>query len=89
MTEKIEDGGAAFSRPMCATVPGEGLNIPDYGDQGMSVRDYFAAHCPITFTEYMRGEPLKSNDLSTDDFFERFCNLRMRYADAMLKARKP
>lgn len=42
MEKKIENP-LAFPRPMTATGPGDGHNIQDYGDQGMTLRDYFAA----------------------------------------------
>jgi hypothetical protein len=88
VTEK-EDGGPAF--------PIEGkLKVDSYGDvvgfvidhqRGMTLRDYFAAHCPITFTEFLKGWK-RPDDANTEAAFDRFAELRLEYAAAMLKARQ-
>lgn len=57
---------------------------------GMSLRDYFAAHCPFTFTEFMGA--LVQNDsfkqATSADMLQRYCTFRFEYADAMIKARE-
>jgi hypothetical protein len=53
--------------------------------RGISIRDYFAAHCPISLDDaaaYFR----ESKD--ERPFMEFFCETRLPYADAMLKARQ-
>mgnify|MGYP001588333858 CR=1 FL=1 len=50
---------------------------------GMLLRDYFAAHCPITIEDagnFNRGY--------TGDFMDFYAKIRIQYADAMLKARQ-
>jgi hypothetical protein len=54
---------------------------------GISARDYFAAHCPITFTEFLPGWK-KTGESSTDETLLRFASFRFEYADAMLKAQE-
>lgn len=60
--EAFDDGGPAFPR-----------DHRHEGHNGMSLRDYLAAHAP---------QPERSMSL------EDHCAYRWRYADAMLKARK-
>ena len=48
---------------------------------GMSLRDYFAAHCPITF-----NEALDFNVGGGDDM-KFFTAMRLEYADAMIAER--
>jgi hypothetical protein len=54
---------------------------------GISLHDYFAAHCPITFTEFLLGWK-RAKEAPMDEALGRFAELRHEYADAMLKARK-
>lgn len=64
-----DDGGPAFP------TDSEHQSGPNtYHFTGMTLRDYFAVHCPKRLDSY----------LSLDDEAE----MRYRYADAMLKARK-
>jgi len=48
---------------------------------GMTMRDYFMAHCPITWDQ--------AQDYNTggEDEITFFCKLRIEYADAMLAER--
>ena len=48
---------------------------------GMSLRDYFAANCPITWTEAQ-----EYNDTGFDEVAF-FANVRYEYADAMIAER--
>lgn len=77
------DGGSAFPYSH------------EYGDDiGMTLRDWFATHCPMTMADYVRAygfETLKQ--LLSDEnpeqwpmFLKLFCDFRYEYADAMLKA---
>lgn len=50
----------------------EGCTVYQYGQDGMALRDYFAAHAPL------------GNEVSLEDL----CAFRYRYADAMMKARE-
>ena len=81
---KINDGGPAFPTLMkCGDLV--------VSDGGMSLHDYFAAHCPITQPEAVEI----ANDLNVLIDAERnleglmrwYADLRVRYADAMLAAR--
>jgi hypothetical protein len=84
MAQPVDDGNAAFSIP--GLVTGNGDFIHPW--PGMTLRDYFAAHCPITFTEFLKGWK-RTGETNTDDAFQRFAEFRHQYADAMLAARKP
>lgn len=80
---EINNGGPAF--PTLAVVGDAALS-----DGGLSVRDYFAAHAPISWQD-----AIKSIDCSEERFgpwpeskiIERLVLLRNDYADAMLAAR--
>jgi len=55
-------------------------------DDGMSLRDYYAAHAPIGCKDLldMMGTP---DDLTLEQIFDEWAVLRLAYADAMLTAR--
>lgn len=55
-------------------------------DDGMSLRDYFAAHAPIGWKDVLdiTGAP---QDMPIGEIFAEWAELRLAYADAMLKAR--
>lgn len=59
---------------------------------GMTLRDYFAAHAPVTFAEALAactGTMPALSDTDTRDFaWKVLASLRYEYADAMLLARK-
>lgn len=69
---------------------------PEYNDngasqvyEGMTLRDYFAAHCPMTIVEFGHGlEAIGHEDASADQMLTAFARIRYNYADAMLKARE-
>lgn len=72
---------AAFARPQ-STDPEEFHNLEIYhAQEGMTLRDYFMAHCPITWDQ--------AQDYNTggEDEMAFFCKLRVEYANAMLKER--
>lgn len=87
MTQPKNDGGPAFPN---------GFD-PDYAvanriDVGMSLRDYFLAHAPITFSEAHKLLCLMAQEKgavspTAADIIEYLAFLRFQYADAMLKAR--
>ena len=72
---KIKDGGAAFPQSFA---------MSPRPDQGMSLRDYFAAKALPTIIECCKGDTRKDGETLTDYF------ARMSYdvADAMLAARE-
>lgn len=57
-----------------------------YAERGMTLRDYFASNCPITWTEFLIGWKFSKTALTTEAL-EAWCDMRFDYADAMLKAR--
>lgn len=70
MSEQIKDGGPAFP---VHPVAHERSDMECAALSGMTLRDYFAAHAPIT------------RDLMS---LKDHCAYRYRYADAMLRARE-
>lgn len=82
--EQIEDGGPAFPTES----EGQTGNTT-WRHEGMTLRDYFAAHAPVGFDETrfvarMAGETGITGELLLATLVE----LRYAYADAMLKARQ-
>jgi hypothetical protein len=71
------DGGSAFPRSELSERVPYGSDVSVYemysAQEGMSLRDYFAAHAPI---------PPRDMGISEH------CAFRYRYADEMLKARE-
>jgi len=53
---------------------------------GLSMRDYFAAHAPITLEE-ARAVHAHRMDVSFEQVFLTWSQMRFAYADAMLRAR--
>lgn len=75
-----KNGGPAF--PTLAVVGDAALS-----DGGLSVRGYFAAHCPITVEQAVEIADVggvEPGDL--DDLLRWFAEIRVRYADAMIAA---
>ncbi len=59
----------------------------DFGSGGMTLRDYFAAHCPMTLETYLMGvDKSKIQTWKTADALGSFANARYQYAQAMLKS---
>ena len=77
------DNPPAFAIPATCSPAGDYLH-PD--SWGMSLRDYFAAHCPITFSEFVAGWN-KTAQATTPETLAAFSRFRFLYADAMLAAR--
>ena len=74
MTTTIDTGGPAFPKPNSAGI----LGIHDLAQEGMTLRDYFAAKA-------LGGVAHISHLYTTEDIMARAC---YRFADAMLRARK-
>ena len=83
----LNDGGQAFPSG----------NPTHGGETGMSLRDYLAAHCPVTMAEYVVEFGFQTiKDLHTADnasiywnsFLMMFTRMRYEYADAMIEERK-
>lgn len=61
-----------------------------YGGQpGMTLRDYFAAHAPLTFADAVEHWRGKGESTSYEQVMKTLAAMRMAYADAMLRARQP
>jgi hypothetical protein len=54
---------------------------------GLTKREYFAARCPITFTEFLKGWK-KTQEATIEETLRRYAELRFDYADAMVAAGK-
>lgn len=74
----IDDGGPAF--PQSETSSGNSFRN-EYGDGGMSLRDWFAGQA----LKGMLTDPKAADDFSNDDFARN----AYWYADAMIRARDP
>jgi hypothetical protein len=88
----INDGGPAFPIPLTDDQEQEwNRSMGGVSANGMSLRDYFAAHCPITIEEAVDiaigAEELIAGERKLDDLLRFYADLRLRYADAMLAAR--
>lgn len=83
MANEIDDGGPAFA---CSGLSGLPNDQFLYGNNGMSLREYFAAHCPITLSEFLMGWKL-AKEAPTEVALARFAAFRFDYADAMLYER--
>lgn len=77
MSDKIDDGGAAF--PVIPPAYGDYGTIPSgfpFPDQGMSLRDYFAAAALHALCTRYPASPSMAEEAYA-------------YADAMLRVRRP
>lgn len=98
MSEKIaesaerDNGGPAF--PELGNV---GHNSDWQSESGMSLRDWFASHCPLTFSEawsiWTNVERVPFDKTMQDggereDFLSFYAQLRFEYADAMIVGRR-
>jgi hypothetical protein len=79
-TQLINNGGSAF--PL--HVPGD--DFTEYTQQGMTLRDYFAAKC-LSGDFVASDEGCYANE-STDKVIKERATLYYRFADAMIAARK-
>lgn len=71
-----ETGGPAFP-----TDTEQQIGSGTWHFEGMTLREYFAAHCPITWTEAQ-----EYNCSNTDEMIF-FTSIRYEYADAMISER--
>ncbi len=84
MKEEIE---YAFPTAEYSTDPGG--NLIEVPSRGMTLRDWFAAHCPLTFTELVNINTRLSPELLTNEYcFSELTRLSYIYADTMMEARK-
>lgn len=90
MSNKINDGGPAFPVPDSHHANGQ----VHYGSNGMSLRDWFAGHCPLKFEDsansygFLSIEKILMQDDHREAFFQFDAEARMEWADAMLAARE-
>lgn len=86
---RTNTGGPAFSRPAVFT---EVLGLASVEQDGMTLRDYFAAHAPITWQDAIEWLDTYGGEVVGPWHPERIMDtlvmLRNEYADAMLKARE-
>jgi hypothetical protein len=75
-----KDGGYAYPR---REEDGQG-GFMDH--PGMTLRDYFASHCPITLTEVVQAAGAGNEPASA--VINAYALIRYQYADAMLAARE-
>lgn len=80
------DGGPAFPRAGFEADIDRASERDTYPQEGMSLRDYFAAHCPLTLTEWVQGK--NPDYIQQDTFMLEYAEFRVKYADAMLEALK-
>ncbi|MNC66497.1 hypothetical protein D3C87_1867900 [compost metagenome] len=91
MGNEIKDGGPAF--------PNEGFNGWGTPQKGMTLRDYFATHAPVTCIDANQSllqQPDAARFASCDHdgampmplIMKELVRLRWEYADAMLAARE-
>lgn len=85
-------GGCAFPWVENSTNVDRGERIENYGDAGMTLRDYFAAKAPITFEQvkqiYGDDDPDMQNDMVRATVYSIWALARYEYADAMLREKK-
>jgi len=56
-------------------------------NEGMDLRDYFAAHAPVDFTDLDCVLGIHWDNCSGKELIESLATARYHYADAMMKAR--
>ena len=83
-----KDGGPAFPEQGLSGLPnGEFI----HGRSGMSLKDYFMAHAPVTFEMAIQAYGATPNlcaDMERRCFFAVWCLLRKEYAEQMLDERE-
>lgn len=91
MTDK-NDGGPAFPcDELIARDETGALHGAPISSHGMSLRDYLAAHAPVSFDAAISAfgaDPNFNRDNERAAFFAVWSLLRFEYADTMLEARK-
>lgn len=82
MTVKVNDGGPAFPVPVAV----DHMDVLNYGEGGMTLRDYFAAAAlSAAMTEYFRGN---GTCIGTEHAPRNCAAHAYRFADAMLQERQ-
>ena len=83
---KIDQGGFAFPTPEIRAPNGSVLSA---GQDGMSLRDYFAIHADVPWNAVIETLSLRGNDRPTiREMVAYRAQLKYIEADEMLKARK-
>jgi hypothetical protein len=87
---KQKTGGPAF--PASSGWDSQGNWCRNYTDnEGMTLRDYFAAHAPITLTDAVEFLDTYGGEVTgpwpPQKVLRTLADLRVEYADAMLQAR--
>lgn len=80
----MKDGGPAFPK-LAAQLPNDHI---DWGSDGMSLRDYFAAHAPEMPTGWVGTAPTYERLSRPDGQLVALMEWHWYYADAMLVARE-
>jgi len=94
---RAKDGGPAFptlgdefiQSPHGGLEPKSAFGME--GAPGMSLKDYFMAHAPVTFEMAVQAygaSPNLCNDMERRCFFAVWCLLRKEYAEQMLDERE-
>lgn len=85
-----ETGGPAFPREDYQA-NGYDKGFEKLGQEGMSLRDFFASKSPITFEQvkkvYGDDNPDMADDLTRKVFYGTWALMNYEYADAMLSER--
>ena len=82
----MKDGGPAFPMP---SVPEPRVDEFTHYNEGLSVRDYFAAHSDIPWNAVIETLALVGNSEPTvEEVLTIRAGMRYREADAMMKARE-
>lgn len=81
----MTDNPSAFPIQGLTNLPNDNVVWPE---PGMALSDYFAAHCPITLTEFLTVRH-QTPEPTVEEVVQAYAEFRHGYAVAMLKARKP
>lgn len=72
-----------------SSINGHQNGVNTYQFTGITIRDYFAAHSPISVNDAKEHFYLKyKRNADLDEMFTTLAFLRLKYADAMMEARK-
>lgn len=86
MTDK-STGGPAFPQPCDET---GACSNNEYGQVGggVTLRDYFAAHAPVTMSDAeLAIKAIGESNYTGEQLMKMLCSIRWLYADTMLEAR--
>ena len=87
MSDAINNGEPAFPCDSIVERNQKGGFVGvEVSSSGMTVREYFAAHAPITLAEAGEKYRLNNGNGTIGDVMDYLAKLRWAYADSMLKA---